>query len=224
MSAGRVVSGNAALEALRVQGIAVSSSLAPEDVSASFFTNAAATRTRGVDVTVAYRTEFGRFGKVDWDASLNANYTSIRHVNTLANGLSALNAQTAAYLTSSTPKNRIIFGGHWQSEFGTWDVSLHEQRFGQTADEMTWYEGPYAYSATNFNRIYNQPRWITNFEVGYHPIEKLRLALGANNLFNSYPSRIPAANGYYGSGKYDGAASQIGVNGGFYYAQASYQL
>lgn len=218
------VSGNAALEALRVQGIAVSSSLAPEDVSASFFTNAAATRTRGVDVTVAYRTEFGRFGKVDWDASLNANYTSIRHVNTLANGLSALNAQTAAYLTSSTPKNRIIFGGHWQSESGTWDVSLHEQRFGQTADEMTWYEGPYAYSATNFNRIYNQPRWITNFEVGYRPIEKLHLALGANNLFNSYPSRIPAANGYYGSGKYDGAASQIGVNGGFYYAQASYQL
>lgn len=101
------ISGNAALEALRVQGIAVSSSLAPDDVSASFFTNAAATRTRGVDVTVTYRTEFGRLGNVDWDASLNANYTSIRHVNTLANGMSALNAQTAAYLASSTPKTGL---------------------------------------------------------------------------------------------------------------------
>lgn len=218
------ISGDAALAALRVQGIAVSSSLTPDDVSASFFTNAAATRTRGLDITATYTTRWESFGRIDWDVSFNANDTSIRHVNTLANGLSDLNAQTAAYLTGSTPKNRLIFGGRWQSSSGRWDVVLHEQRYGQTTDALTWYDGPYAYSTTNFNSITNHPRWITNLELGFRPIDRLHLAVGANNLFNRYPTRIPAANGYYGSGRYDGSASQIGVNGGFYYAQASYDL
>ncbi|MFT9178740.1 MAG: TonB-dependent receptor [Zymomonas mobilis] len=218
------ISGEAALAALNAQGVTVASTLEAQNISAWFFTNGASTRTRGLDFTASYHSRFENFGIVDWDIALNINATTIRHVNQLANGMSALNAQTRAYLTSSTPKNRITFGGRWESFSKKWDVSLHEQRFGQTTDEMTWYQGPNAYSMTDFNRIHNHPRWITNLEIGYRPIEKLRVAIGANNLFNAHTTRIPAANGYYGSGKYDGAASQIGVNGGFYYLQTSYQF
>ncbi|MCQ9156636.1 TonB-dependent receptor plug domain-containing protein [Acidomonas methanolica] len=217
------ISGGPALEALKLQGIAVSPTLTPDDVSASFFTNAAATRTYGLDLAATYTTHWN-FGRIDWDASLNLNDTSIRHVNVLANGMSDLSEQTARYLTGSTPKNRLIFGGAWQAPSGRWDVTLHEQRFGQTTNALTWYTGPDAYSTTAFDTITNRPRWVTNLQFSYRPVSRLHLSIGANNLFNRFPSRIPAANGYYGSGRYDGSASQIGINGGYYYAQADITL
>ena len=218
------VSGDLAIEALRLQGIAVSPGLTADAVSASFFANAASTRSRGIDVTLSYSTPLGRWhgaglGTVDWDASLNANYTRITHANSLANGLSDLTAQNIAYLTTSTPRNRIILGGRWHE--GRWDLLLHEQRFGETIDELTYFEGPNAYSTSDFFRFYNRPRWITNLEIGYRPVRHLRIALGANNLFDDHPTRIPAQNGYYGSEPYDSGASQIGIDGGFYYARVS---
>ena len=221
------ISGGQAIEALGVQGIAVSPELTPDDVSASFFTNAASTRTRGVDVTLTYTMPLGLWhgrplGTIDWDASLNANYTRITHANSLANGAADLTAQNIAYLTTSTPRNRLTVGGRWRRE--RWDLVLHEQRFGETIDELTYFEGPNAYSTTDFLRFYNRPRWITNVEVDYRPVQHLRLALGANNLFDNYPTRIPAQNGYYGSEPYDSDASQIGIDGGFYYARVSYDF
>ncbi len=216
------LAGAEAIEALGVQGIAVSPGLAPDDVSASFFTNAASTRTRGVDVTLTYTTPLRRFGVVDWDAGLNANFTRITHANDLADGMAALTVQNIAYLTTSTPKNRLIFGGRWHR--GRWDLLLHELRFGETIDELTYFEGPNAFSTTDFFRFYNRPRWLTNVEVGYRPIKRLRLALGANNLFDAYPTRIPAQNGYDGSERYDSDVSQIGIDGGFYYARLAYDF
>ncbi len=220
-------SGDLAIDALRLQGIAVSPELASDDVSASFFANAASTRTRGVDVTLAYSTTLGRWrgtelGVVDWDASLNANYTRITHANSLANGAADLTAQNIAYLTTSTPRNRITVGGRWHE--ARWDLVLHEQRFGETIDALTYFEGPNAFSTTDFLRFYNRPRWITNVELGYRPVRHLRVALGANNLFDDYPTRIPAQNGYDGSEPYDSDASQIGIDGGFYYARLSYDF
>ncbi len=219
--------GNPAIEALRIQGIGVSPELQPEDVSASFFANAASTRTRGADVTLAYTTPLGRWravalGTIDWDASLNVNYSRITHANSLADGSADLTAQNISYLTTSTPKNRIIVGGRWHEE--RWDLVLHEQRFGETIDEITYFEGPNAYSTTDFFRFYNRPRWITNVELGYRPLPLLRVAVGANNLFDNYPTRIPAQNGYYGSEPYDSDASQVGIDGGFYYARLSYDF
>ena len=216
------LAGTAAIEALQVQGITVSPELTADDVSASFFTNAASTRTRGVDVTLTYTTPVGRFGVVDWDAGLNANFTRITHANSLGDGTPELTAQNIAYLTTSTPKNRLILGGRWHQ--GRWDVLLHELRFGETIDELTYFEGPNAYSTMDFFRFYNRPRWLTNVEVGYRPIKHLRVALGANNLFDDYPTRIPAQNGYYGSEPYDSDASQIGIDGGFYYARLAYDF
>ena len=52
----------------------------------------------------------------------------------------------------------------------------------------------------------------------------MRLALGANNLFDTYPTRIPAQNGYYGSEPFDSDASQIGIDGGFYYPRLAHEF
>lgn len=216
------VAGDDAIAALQLAGIAIPPMLTSDDVSATFFTNAASTRTRGVDLTATYRTTLDHDGVIDWDAACNAAYTRITHANTLANGLSDLSAQSIAYLTTSTPRNRITVGGRWHD--GGWDVILHEQRFGETIDELTYFAGPNAYSTTDFLRFTNRPRWITNLEIGFRPIRRLRLAIGANNLFDAEPTRIPAIAGYDGAEKYDSDASQIGIDGGFYYVRASLDL
>ena len=52
----------------------------------------------------------------------------------------------------------------------------------------------------------------------------LRLALGANNLFDDYPTRSVAQDGHDGSERYDSDASQVGIDGGFYYARVSYEF
>ena len=215
------VAGDNAIAALALEGIAIPPALTTDDISAAFFTNAASTRTRGVDLTASYRTELDH-GAIDWDASFNAAYTRITHANTLGNGLSDLSAQSIAYLTTSTPKNRITAGGRWHD--GRWDVILHEQRFGETIDELTYFSGPNAFSTTDFLRFTNRPRWITNLEIGFRPIKPLRISIGANNLFDAEPTRIPAIAGYDGSEKYDSDASQIGIDGGFYYVRASFDL
>jgi len=47
------------------------------------------------------------------------------------------------------------------------------------------------------------------------------LAVGAKNLFNQYPNKIPQAAQYAGA-VYDPTTSAIGMDGGFYYLRAKY--
>jgi len=47
--------------------------------------------------------------------------------------------------------------------------------------------------------------------------------VGANNLFNVYPSKLPSENQFLGT-QYDIVSSPIGINGGFYYLRARYLL
>lgn len=216
---GGTASGADAIAALEAAGLSVPSSVPASAVSASYFTNGASTRTRGIDLTGTYHTGFGRFGQVDWDLGMNINTTSVTHVATGANGKPELNAQQIAWLSTSTPKNKIIVGGTWHLD--KWGVSLHETRYGSTSSEETYFSGPNAFSTTQFLHFENAARYITDVEVRYDVTKKFQIAVGANNLFNVYPSKLPYEAQLEGA-QYDAFASTTGVNGGFYYARARY--
>jgi iron complex outermembrane receptor protein len=216
---GGTASGEAAIAALNAAGLSVPSSVPASAVSASYFTNGASTRTRGLDLTGTYHTGFGAYGQVDWDLGVNLNTTSVTHVATGANGLPELNAQQIGFLSTSTPKNKIIIGGTWHRD--KWGVSLHETRYGSTSTEATYYSGPNAFSTTQFLHFENAARYITDVEVRYDVTKKFQIAVGANNLFDVYPNKLPYVAQLEGS-QYDTAVSSIGINGGFYYARARY--
>ncbi|MFM0644170.1 TonB-dependent receptor [Paraburkholderia bryophila] len=216
---GGTASGAAAIAAMQAAGLSVPSSIPASAVSASYFTNGANTRTRGLDLTGTYHTGFGAFGQVDWDLGVNINTTSVTHIATGANGGPELNAQQIAWLSTSTPKNKIIVGGTWHLD--KWGVSLHETRFGSTSSEETYIVGPNAFSTTQFLHFENAARYITDVEVRYDVTKKFQIALGANNLFDVYPTRLPYVAQLEGA-QYDSFASTTGVNGGFYYARARY--
>jgi iron complex outermembrane receptor protein len=216
---GGTASGAAAIAAMEAAGLSVPSSVPASAVSASYFTNGASTRTRGLDLSGTWHTSFGAYGQVDWDLGVNLNTTSVTHVANGANGQPELNAQQIAWLTTATPKNKIIIGGTWHLD--KWGVSLHETRFGSTSSEETYIVGPNAFSTTQFIHFENAARYVTDLEVRYDVTKRFQIAAGANNLFNVYPSKLPDQAQLEGA-QYDAFASTIGEDGGFYYLRARY--
>ena len=217
---GGTYTGQAAIDALTAAGISLPSGLS--SVSASYYANGVDTRTQGLDVVAAYPSNLGALGRIDWDVSANINTSKVTKVANDGNGQTLLNAQQVGYLTTATPKNKLIVGGVWTLD--DWSVSLHATRYGKTSTEATFFSGPNIYSTTVFNHIENKPKTLTDLEVRYAVTKKLQLAAGANNLFDVYPTKVPTASRYLGVYQYDTAAAQIPFNGGYYYVRANYKF
>jgi iron complex outermembrane receptor protein len=210
--------GATAADALAAGGIVLPSTATY--ISTNYLQNAADTRTRGADIASSYRTNFEQYGIVDWSISANINDTTLLRVATV-DGLPVTNAQQDAWLTSVTPKYKVIVGGDWHKD--SWAVSLHEHIYGPASDQVTIYEGPNTFSTTVFDRFDERAKATTDLAVSYSFIRNLTLTVGGNNVFNTYPDRMAPQDQYLGW-QYDGYISQMGINGGFYYASLKYSF
>jgi iron complex outermembrane receptor protein len=217
-----VYNGAAAIAAFNAAGISLPSGISPAAVSVQYFANAANTRTRGLDFVADYTTDLGASGKIRWDAAVNFNDTKVTKVGTDGNGNVLLNAQQRAFISTSFPKNKVIAGFNWS--LGDWSLGVHETRFGEATSQLTYYSGPFANSVTRFREFPQPARYTTDVVVGWQATKKIRLALGANNLFNAKPKEIPTENQYLGVWKYDWYIQQIGFNGGYYYGRINVSL
>jgi iron complex outermembrane receptor protein len=203
--------------------------------SAQYFTNAVDTVTYGIDAVVDYQESLGPWGRVDWSAVYSENQTGITHIKANPAVLDAFGPTFQLFgplaqhqLVRSTPRDRIALGADWS--LNRWHVHLLETRYGSYLEPIT-----------NTVSAYFSPKWLTDLEVSYEISRALKVAVGADNLFNTYPDRQPAsivnleatdtvltgAPGYslaaYGlptSGGYIyGTNSPFGLNGGFYYGR-----
>ena len=203
--------------------------------SAQYFTNAVDTRTYGIDAVAEYQESLGAFGSVSWSAIYAENQTAITSIKANPAVLSAFGSSFQLFgplaqhqLTRSTPRDRIALGADWS--LSRWHVHLEDTRYGSYLEPLT-----------NTVSAYYSPKWITDLEVSYELRSYLIVALGANNLLNTYPDRQPqsitnlaltdtvltGAPGYsaalYGvptsSSVYYGSNSPFGLNGGFYYGR-----
>lgn len=218
---GGSVSGATAIAALSRAGFIIASGLNPANVSADYFTNGANTQTRGVDISSTYLEDCQDFGSINWSLAANINDTEVTKIAINAQGAPDLNAQQKSYLTSSTPKFKIILGGDWERE--KWGFSLDETMYGPVSAEETYTTGLNAYSTTVFGHFVEPIKFTTDIELRYNLLAHLQAAIGANNLFNVYPKPLPAQYSYAGS-KYDAGLSQIGIDGGLYYIRARYMF
>jgi iron complex outermembrane receptor protein len=186
-----------------------------------YFSNGADTKTYGADFTSDYRSDFGDGGSVDWDFSANYNHTEVTRVGLDANGNPLLNAQTIAYLSSDSPQSKIIVGGTYH--LGGWLMSLHEIRYGKSVAQDTFYSGPNIYSIAVFYESVKKPKHVTNLETGYHWESGFQWVIGAVNLFNVYPKRLPPGEAYLGASIYD-TSTGLGIDGGYYYTRLTYKF
>jgi iron complex outermembrane receptor protein len=113
---------------------------------------------------------------------------------------------------------------------GKLTVNLVEKIYGPSADyENDDGDGPSG-NAEYFKTSIGVTA-ITNLDVGYDFSDHVKLSIGAQNLFNRFPTKINSTILDRELAAHDNAAvtqypifSPFGVNGGFYYAKAVYRF
>ncbi len=196
--------------------------------SVQFFTNGVNTRTRGLDASIDWREDLGEFGVVRWRLAYSGNGSQITKVKASAANFTPL---AARQLTEQTPRYRLSIGPDWT--VGPWKIDLQQKLYGR-------YEEPVN---NTLDEVFH-PKWVTDLDIAYAVTPRITVAVGADNLFNAYPSRVPpavlaktaavdsvlaTAPGYSlaayglpesGGGAY-GTIAPFGLEGGFYYARIS---
>jgi|HubBroStandDraft_1064217.scaffolds.fasta_scaffold00118_33 iron complex outermembrane receptor protein len=182
-------------------------------VSAQFFANAAATHTRGVDITASYPFDLGDNGEIE--ATITGNYNNTIALIT-ANDLTqfGVNSSVISYLTTAAPREKIILDGFWQKN--PWDVNLRGTFYGSshTVDQ----------NEATFGFVTNQidPAFIVDLEGGY-TLGNWHFVAGANNLFNTFPNKVNPATTSPTTEIYN-FNSPFGYQGGFYHVRISYNF
>jgi len=204
-------------------------------VGLQIFSNGANTRTRGAEATATYASDFGDMGHVDWSAGFNYNQTTVTKlnplpaqtfvagVNTVLLGPNALSA-----LTTGTPREKLVLGAFWT--LGKWSVNLRDTIYGPSS-EIVSVNGTGNITATHPGAEQRIPvTSITDLDLAYKLTPTLKLAVGANNLFDHRPPGVPnvisggrpvPADGNHVYGE-PAQFSPFGIDGGYYYGRITY--
>ena len=200
--------------------------------SARFFINGIDTRTTGLDIVASYRVpEFG-LGKFRVSVGYNLNNTKITDRRVFS-GFTAqrLFARQESYrLTDGQPKNKLNATLDW--DYNNLGMTLRTNRYGEV-----FLPSGFSTSANNSNiaigpgivpgDIFLSPKWITDLEFRFKPVESVSIAFGANNVLDVYPDRLPFGTvdgvnyGFNNSFLPYSSQSPFGFSGRFVYGRVS---
>ena len=184
-----------------------------------YFTNAADTTTRGIDLVADYRVDYGPFGRVKYGIGANYNKTEIDDIKqtpaalkAAGNNLELFDRVAQGYLTVANPRTKLILSANWQIE-----------RFTVNA-AVTRYDKVTARDANPDYDVTFGAKWLTDLEVAYAVTDNLDIAVGANNLFD-----VRADNNAYPAGDVNGfpkfgSISPFDPYGGFWYTRVAYNF
>jgi iron complex outermembrane receptor protein len=201
----------------------------------NLFANGIDTRTRGAEFTLMYPTDLP-VGHVDWSASAALNQTTVTKplgappvgALPLVQGQALFDATALSDLTTASPKYVVNLGMSWTYEKAS--ARLQEVIYGPSSE---WVNDNLD---TNGNTaVYYQDKIgvtpTTNLELGYELMKGLTLSAGAVNLFNRYPPHtnpgllnVQRATNDNGAVQIYPGFSPFGINGGFYYARATFSF
>jgi len=165
---------------------------------ARFFINGVDTTTHGVDIAFTYPVPLGA-GRLNLSLAGNFNSTSVDRVPTTAQ-LAALNPAPVLFdrfnvrsYEDGDPQNKFAALATWtHSQFG---ATIRAMRYGEVLSPDTAATFLSATTSTP-NDVVLKPRTLVDLEGRYTFAERYKLALGAENVFDEYPTpNPPAANG-----------------------------
>ncbi len=184
--------------------------------SGFYFSNAASTRTRGLDIVGTWRADLGSAGRATFGLSGNFNKTEFTRLTVppqLAGiGLSLINRQRQGDFTEGTPRDKFIASVNW--EIGALTTNFRATRFGRVTQT----------SLLPANDDPVTPQVILDLDIAFALRQGMRVNVGANNLLNKFPSiLLPANQGTSGFAFYNTYAP-YGISGGYYYAGMSFDF
>ena len=202
--------------------------------AARFFVNGLDTRTRGLDLVATYRMDVGASGRLTLTAGYNYNKTRIQRILAAPGPLATVpnvvlfGRQERLRLTDGQPRDKINLSLDYERDW--LGLTMRTNRYG----DVLGAGGELGPSGSGvFNDAEMEAKWITDFEVRASAGETFEFALGANNVFDVYPTAIPTGvagtnpNGtpfVYPAASYVtpfSAFSPFGFNGRFVYGRVS---
>ncbi|MDQ7761713.1 TonB-dependent receptor [Xanthomonas sontii] len=186
--------------------------------SASFFVNAADTRTRGAELVSNWRQALGQ-GQLQLTGTWSYAKTKLENVVATPAQLLALNPDYVLFgveerntLTEATPRTRAQLAANWSD--ARWSLQTRVTRYG-SATRVFDFGGGFAPEQTY------SAKWQLDAEVEYHLTPQWSVAVGGQNLTDAYADRSKPDIAYFGNLPYD-VLSPIGSNGAYYYGRVRY--
>jgi len=187
----------------REELLALGISDAANFTSVKFFTNDFDTTTKGFDLVVSYNAAIIKGADTKFNLAYNHTSTKVKSYSP-----DIISATRVKQLEENLPLDRANFTiAHNQ---GLWDSFFRVNYYGD------YFE---AHQDSANLPIYAQAEITVDAEIAYNFSDKIRLAAGAQNLFNEFPTENEFS-GIDGA-KYP-ATSPFGFNGGFWYLKAQY--
>ncbi len=189
----------------------VAALLAPFGVQAArFYINGIKSRTRGLDIVANYRLATPDAGVFNFGLAANFNDIDVLRVPTSTatlNPVPTLFARSRILtLEEGTPGTKIIGSVDW--ERGRAGLSLRG----------TYYASVTQPSNTPASDLFTGNKFVVDLEARYEILDGVRLAVGADNLFDVYPDQVPAALNTSGVTAFP-FYSPFGFNGRYVYAR-----
>lgn len=186
-----------------------------------YFTNGFDTKTQGVDVVGTWRGDVAG-GPLVLTLAYNYNKTEVTRFDPKVIGVTQL--IDIPYLA---PNHRASLSGNWT--LGNFGLNLRENYYGEWRDSNDYpiRAGNVAGAAIIDGQHFGA-KFVTDIEASYTIADHYTLAVGANNLFDTYPDRITPtvdnpvydATGAIGNGSvYPRPGGPFGFNGGFWYVK-----
>src|SRR6185295_8451985 len=165
--------------------------------AARFFINGLDTTTQGVDLVGTYRFGNATIGNWTLTAAYNYNKTKIdKRLNALGPlatipGLVLFGRIEGLRFTEGQPRDKIVLTA--DGDIGKFGVTARTTRYGKVVSPgaAAPISDPTSLTAFGPDDIFLSAKWITDLELRFHPVKKVELALGADNVFDVYPDRSP---------------------------------
>jgi iron complex outermembrane receptor protein len=183
-----------------------------------FFINGVDTTNEGIDVVVAMPYNAGSAGKFDFTVAGNVNRAEVTKIPTTAQ-LSALPGKAPSLfdrvnvltLEQGQPKSKVSATANWK--LGQLGVTGRVTRYGKVLSPGT----------TAAFDITLAAKTLVDLEARYALSSKLNLAVGADNVFDTYPDTLPPALNTTNNTPFS-TFTPFGFSGRFVYARASYSF
>lgn len=193
---------------------------------ARFFLNGIDSTTEGIDIVGSYSVSLDDYGTVDFTAGYNYTTNDVTKVLAPPAQLAEVGVtednlfsrRERVRFEDGSPKDKFNLGATWRYE--DFRITAQATRFGETVDVSTSPAGDEVMGAET----------IVDLEFGYELTPSIKLAFGANNLFDTYPATAQQINDKAGQSTttfdrifpYSGF-SPYGFNGRFLYTRIGFE-
>ncbi|WP_452598108.1 TonB-dependent receptor [Pontimicrobium sp. MEBiC01747] len=194
--------------------------------AAQFFANGVDTRTSGLDIVLNYDLSLGSNGKLSAALIGNFNKLEIKNINNgNLNQFTFFGPFSQAYLEAAAPDHK--FGLNLNYSNSKFNAGLVLTKFSEVIlQDFQWVDSP-ATTQAEADALFPVATDIyksaitTDINIGYSFSDKLKLTIGSNNLFNTYPT--PQFDGWTDQGGLADSV-QMGSDGRYIFSRLNFSF